>query len=139
MACWLVKTEPSTYSFGDLVAEKQTAWTGVKNPQAQLNLRAMKAGDRVAVYHTGGERAVVGTAVVAGAQRPDPTDREGKRIAVELAAGPPLAAPVTLAALRKVKAFAGSPLLVQGRLSVVPLTGAQWKALEALGRSARRD
>jgi predicted RNA-binding protein with PUA-like domain len=70
MASWLVKTEPSTYSFGDLVAEKKTLWTGVKNPQAQLQLRAMRKGDRVAVYHTGGEKAVVGTALVTGAPRP---------------------------------------------------------------------
>jgi predicted RNA-binding protein with PUA-like domain len=135
MACWLVKTEPSAYAFGDLVAEGKTAWTGVKNPQAQLQLRAMKKGDQVAVYHTGSEKAVVGTARVTGAPRADPTDPAGKRVAVELAPVRPLAAPVTLATLRAQRAFAGSPLLVQGRLSVLPLTAAQWKALEALGRS----
>jgi predicted RNA-binding protein with PUA-like domain len=134
MASWLVKTEPSAYAFGDLVAERRTAWTGVKNPQAQLHLRAMRKGDRVAVYHTGGEKAVVGTAVVAGAPSPDPTDRDGKRVAVQLAVGRPLAAPVALAALRDEAAFAGSPLLLQGRLSVLPLTAAQWKRLEVLGR-----
>jgi predicted RNA-binding protein with PUA-like domain len=134
MACWLVKTEPSTYAFGDLVAERGTAWTGVRNPQAQVNLRAMRKGDRVAVYHTGAEKAVVGTAVAAGGPGPDPTDPSGKRVAVRLAPARPLAAPVTLAALREVKAFAGSPLLLQGRLSVVPLTAAQWRAIEALGR-----
>jgi predicted RNA-binding protein with PUA-like domain len=134
MACWLVKTEPSTYSFGDLVAEGKTAWTGVKNPQAQLQLRAMKLGDRVAVYHTGGEKAVVGTAVVAGGPKSDPTDASGKRVAVDLTPVGPVAAPVTLAALRAQKDFAGSPLLVQGRLSVVPITAAQWKLIEALGR-----
>jgi predicted RNA-binding protein with PUA-like domain len=134
MASWLVKTEPSAYAFGDLVADRSTAWTGVKNPQAQLHLRAMRKGDRVAVYHTGGEKAVVGTAVVAGAPSPDPTDRDGKRVAVQLAVGRPLAAPVALAALRDEAAFAGSPLLLQGRLSVLPLTAAQWKRLEVLGR-----
>jgi predicted RNA-binding protein with PUA-like domain len=134
MASWLVKTEPSAYAFGDLVADRSTAWTGVKNPQAQLHLRAMRKGDRVAVYHTGGEKAVVGTAVVAGAPSPDPTDRDGKRVAVQLAVGRPLAAPVALAALRNEAAFAGSPLLLQGRLSVLPLTAAQWKRLEVLGR-----
>jgi predicted RNA-binding protein with PUA-like domain len=134
MACWLVKTEPSAYAFGDLVAERRTSWTGVKNPQAQLQLRAMRKGDRVAVYHTGGEKAVVGTAVVAGGPRPDPTDAAGRRVAVELQAGKALAAPVTLAALRAERAFAGSPLLVQGRLSVVPLTAAQWKVIEVRGR-----
>jgi predicted RNA-binding protein with PUA-like domain len=134
MACWLVKTEPSAYAFGDLVSEGKTDWTGVKNPQAQLQLRAMKKGDRVAVYHTGGEKAVVGIAVVEGGPRSDPTDKDGKRVAVELAPVRPLAAPVTLAVLRAQKGFAGSPLLVQGRLSVLPLSAAQWKLLEALGR-----
>ena len=136
MASWLVKTEPSTYAFGDLVAEGKTLWSGVKNPQAQLQLRAMKVGDQVAVYHTGGERAVVGTAVVTGAGRPDPTDKDGKRVAVELAPVRPLAAPVTLAALRGESGFAGSPLLTQGRLSVLPLTAAQWKRIGSLGRRA---
>jgi predicted RNA-binding protein with PUA-like domain len=132
-ACWLVKTEPSSYAFGDLVAERKTAWTGVKNPQAQLHLRAMKKGDLVAVYHTGGERAVVGTALVVGAPRADPTDLAGKRVAVELAPVRSLATPVTLAALRVQPGFAGSPLLVQGRLSVLRLTAAQWKLIEAMG------
>lgn len=134
MASWLVKTEPSTYAFGDLVAERKTLWSGVKNPQAQLQLRAMRRGDQVAVYHTGGEKAVVGTAAVTAAACPDPTDRAGKRVAVELAPVKPLAAPVTLAALRGEAAFAGSPLLTQGRLSVLPLTAAQWKRIVALGR-----
>jgi predicted RNA-binding protein with PUA-like domain len=137
MAHWLVKTEPSAYSFGDLLAEGRTAWTGVKNAQAQLHLRAMRRGDGVAVYHTGGEKAVVGTAVVAGAPRPDPTDRDGKRVAVDLEPARPLPHPVALATLRSARVFAGSPLLLQGRLSVVPLTAAQWKALAALGRPAR--
>ena len=136
MARWLVKTEPSSYSFDDLLAEKRTDWTGVKNSQAQLQLRAMRKGDQVAVYHTGSEKAVVGTALVSVAARPDPTDREGKRVAVELAPARALAAAVTLAALRAERCFAGSPLLVQGRLSVLPLTAAQWKVIEALGRRA---
>jgi predicted RNA-binding protein with PUA-like domain len=135
MACWLVKTEPSTYAFDDLLAEKRTTWTGVKNPQAQLQLRAMKVGDRVAVYHTGGERAVVGTALVSRAARPDPTDRQARRVAVVLVPSRPLAAPVTLARLRSERAFAGSPLLLQGRLSVLPLTAAQWRVVQVLGRA----
>jgi predicted RNA-binding protein with PUA-like domain len=134
MGYWLVKTEPSSYAFGDLVAERRTAWTGVKNPQAQLNLRAMRKGDRVAVYHTGGEKAVVGTARVAGGPSPDPTDPAARRVAVVLTPAGALAAAVTLGALRSEKAFAGSPLLLQGRLSVVPLTAAQWKVIGALGR-----
>jgi predicted RNA-binding protein with PUA-like domain len=99
----------------------------------------MKKGDRVAVYHTGGEKAVVGTAVVAGGPRSDPTDHGGARVAVELAPVGPLAAPVTLAELRLQKVFAGSPLLVQGRLSVLPLTAAQWKLIGSLGRAQARS
>jgi predicted RNA-binding protein with PUA-like domain len=132
MAHWLVKTEPSTYAFEDLTRERRTAWTGVANPQAQLNLKLMRAGDEVAVYHTGAVKAAVGLATVARAAYPDPTG-QGKLVCVDLAAGRPLAAPVTLAALKEAKAFAGSPLVTQGRLSVVPLTAAQWKALLAMG------
>ena len=134
MACWLVKTEPSAYAFGDLVAEGKTAWTGVKNPQAQLQLRAMKKGDRVAVYHTGGEKAVVGTAVVTGAPRSDPTDpgREagGRRAGAGASPGRTGHAGGRCGPQQ---AFAGSPLLVQGRLSVLPLSAAQWKLIEVAG------
>jgi predicted RNA-binding protein with PUA-like domain len=132
MAHWLVKTEPSTYAFEDLTRERRTAWTGVANPQAQLNLKLMRAGDEVAIYHTGAVKAAVGLGTVARAAYPDPTG-QGKLVCVDLAAGRPLAAPVTLAALKEAKAFAGSPLVTQGRLSVVPLTAAQWKALLAMG------
>jgi len=132
MAHWLLKTEPSTYAFDDLAREKRTAWTGVANPQAQLNLKAMKPGDEVAVYHTGPVKAAVGLGTVARAAYPDPSG-DGKQVCVDVKAGKALAAPVTLAALKEAKAFAGSPLVTQGRLSVVPLTAAQWKALVAMG------
>ena len=132
MPCWLLKTEPSVYAFADLLLDRKTRWDGVSNAQAQLNLRAMLRGDAVAVYHSG-EKAAVGLARVARAAYPDPGDPAGRRVAVDLAAGEPLARPVTLAALRAEKAFGGSPLLRQGRLSVVPLTAAQWKALLRLG------
>lgn len=133
MAAWLLKTEPSAYAFADLRREGTTAWTGVKNPQARLHLKAMKAGDAVAVYHTGAEKAAVGLGAVARAAYPDPAGGAGA-LAVDVEAGAPLAAPVPLAALKAEKAFAGSPLLTQGRLSVVPLTAAQWKALLRLGK-----
>jgi len=132
MAHWLLKTEPSAYSFDDLGREGRTAWSGVANAQAQLNLKAMRVGDAVAVYHTGSVKAAVGLAVVARAGYPDPTG-DGKLVCVDVKAGRALARPVTLASLKGVKVFAGSPLLVQGRLSVVPLTAAQWKALVAAG------
>jgi predicted RNA-binding protein with PUA-like domain len=133
MAAWLLKTEPSAYAFDDLLREGRTAWTGVKNPQARLHLGAMAVGDEVAVYHTGGEKAAVGLATVARAAYPDPDAGPGG-VCVDVAAGARLAAPVTLAALKADQAFAGSPLLTQGRLSVVPLTAAQWKALLRLAK-----
>jgi predicted RNA-binding protein with PUA-like domain len=132
MAHWLLKTEPSTYSFDDLVRERRTAWTGVANPQAQANLKAMRPGDGVVVYHSG-VKAAVGLGEVARAAYPDPTS-DGALVCVDVAAGAPLASPVTLDTLKGSAAFAGSPLLKQGRLSVVPLTAAQLKALLALAK-----
>ena len=131
---WLLKTEPGTYSYEDLEREKRARWDGVTNPVALRNLRAMKAGDRVLVYHTGDEKAAVGLAEVARAAYPDPTDRTRALACVDLSAAGPLPGPVTLAAMRASRAFAGSPLLRQGRLSVVPLTEEQWAAIEDLAR-----
>jgi predicted RNA-binding protein with PUA-like domain len=133
MAFWLLKTEPSEYAFADLVRDRETAWTGVVNPQALANLRAMRAGDQVAIYHSGEKRAV-GVARIARAAYPDPKAGDPRRVAVDVEAVAALPAPVPLEDLRSEKAFAGSPLLRQGRLSVVPLTGAQWKAMERLAR-----
>jgi predicted RNA-binding protein with PUA-like domain len=133
MPCWLVKTEPSTYAFADLVRDRKTRWDGVSNAQAQANLRAMREGDAVVVYHSG-EKAAVGLARVSRGPSPDPGDPAGKRVAVELAAGEPLATPVPLEALRAEPAFDGSPLLRQGRLSVLPLTAAQLAAVRRLAR-----
>ncbi len=132
MAHWLLKTEPSEYAFADLVRDRETAWTGVTNPQALANLRAMRAGDRAAIYHSGEKRAV-GLARIARAAYPDPEAGDPKRVAVDVEAVAPLHAPVSLEDLRSEKAFAGSPLLRQGRLSVVPLTDAQWEAIGRLG------
>lgn len=133
MAYWLLKTEPGSYAFADLVREGRTAWTGVKNPTAQKHLRAMKAGDRAAVYHTGDEKAAVGVAEVAREAYPDPGGG-GALACVDLVPREPLPAPVALGALKAHPAFAGSPLVRQGRLSVVPLTAEQWKALQALAK-----
>ncbi|HET9555176.1 MAG TPA: EVE domain-containing protein [Anaeromyxobacteraceae bacterium] len=132
MARWLLKTEPSTYSFDDLVRERVTAWTGVSNPQAQAHLKAMAPGDELVVYHSGVKEAV-GLATVVKAAYPDPTV-DGGTVCVDVKAGARLAAPVGLDALKGSRPFEGSPLLRQGRLSVVPLTAAQWDALLALGR-----
>jgi predicted RNA-binding protein with PUA-like domain len=126
---WLLKTEPSTYSYQDLEREGRATWDGVKNPVALKNLRAMKEGDAVLIYHTGDEKAVVGTALVARAAYPDPKAKDPRLVVVDLTPGGRLARPVTLAEIREIAAFADSPLLRQGRLSVVPLTKAQWNAL----------
>jgi predicted RNA-binding protein with PUA-like domain len=124
---WLLKTEPSDYSFEDLGREKTTAWTGVTAPAARKNLRSMSKGDRVVVYHTGDVRAAVGLATVASPPRPDPADPKGT--VVDVKAGKPLKRPVTLAELKKEKLFAASPLVTIGRLSVVPLTPEQYAFL----------
>jgi predicted RNA-binding protein with PUA-like domain len=130
MAFWLLKTEPGTYSWDDLVREGRTPWNGVANPQAQANLRAMKEGDRVVVYHSGEKRAI-GVAEVVRAAYPDPT-ADGELVCVDVRAVEPLPAPVPLEALKLEPAFEGSALVRQGRLSVVPLSPAEWKDLAAL-------
>lgn len=129
---WLVKTEPGSYSWADLVREKRTVWDGVKNPAALKNIASMRQGDGVLVYHTGGEKAVVGVGRVARAPYPDPALSNPKRLVFDLAAGQALARPVGLSELRSLAAFGESPLVRQGRLSVVPITDAQWKAVERL-------
>jgi predicted RNA-binding protein with PUA-like domain len=128
----LVKTEPSTYAWADLVREGKTAWTGVKNPAAQLHLRAMGTGDLVFVYHTGGEKAVVGVARVARGAYPDPTAGSAKLQAVDLEPVRPLARPVPLADLRQEPALARWDLLTNSRLSVMPVPDAAWKKVESL-------
>lgn len=127
MAYWLLKTEPEEYSWENLVEDQATAWTGVSNPQAQANLRAMQAGDRTVIYHSG-ERRAVGIAEVVKAAYPDPDGG----VCVDVKAVEPLPAPVPLEALKLEPAFDGSVLLRQGRLSVVPLSPAQWKDLAGL-------
>lgn len=131
---WLVKTEPEEYSFARLCEEKRGVWDGVTNPAAQKNLRAMQVGEQVFVYHTGGEKAVVGVAKVVGAARTDPKYPNGKLVVVDLEPVAALGRPVTLAEIKALPLFADSPLVRQGRLSVVPLTAAQVKAIEELGR-----
>ncbi|WP_242344924.1 EVE domain-containing protein [Anaeromyxobacter terrae] len=126
MAYWLLKTEPSAYAWDDLAREGTTAWTGVSNPQAQANLRAMQVGDRAVIYHSGEKRAV-GVAVVVRIAYPDPTG-DGT-VCVDVRAAEPLPAPVPLEALKQEPAFEGSALLRQGRLSVVPLSPAEWRDL----------
>lgn len=122
MACWLVKTEPSDYSIEDLEREETAVWSGVKNAAAQLNLKAMKAGDLVLIYHTGKEKAVVGTGKVVRGAFADPTDKAGKMVAVEIGAGERFAKPVTLGEIKADGRFKEWGLVKIGRLSVVPTT-----------------
>ena len=121
---YLLKTEPSTYSFADLQRDKTTVWDGVTNPVALKNLREMKAGDRLVIYHTGDEKSAVGTASVVSVDAADPKNPQ-----VKIEAGDAIGKPVTLAEMKSDKLFADSPLVRQGRLSVVPLTKEQWKFL----------
>jgi len=121
---YLLKTEPSTYSFADLQGEKSTIWDGVSNPVALKHLRGMKAGDRLVIYHTGDEKSAVGTASVVSVEVSD-----AKNPQVKIKVGRANAKPVTLAEAKSNQLFAESPLARQGRLSVVPLTEAQYKFL----------
>lgn len=121
---YLLKTEPSTYSFADLQRDKETVWDGVHNPVALRNLGEMQPGTRLVIYHTGDEKAVVGTASVVSVDTSNPKDP-----AVKIKAEKPLAKPVSLAQIKSNKLFADSPLVRQGRLSVVPLTKEQYKVL----------
>jgi len=121
---YLLKTEPSVYSFANLEEEKTTIWDGVTNPAAVKHLREMKPGERLAIYHTGDEKSAVGTAAVVSV---DATDAKSPQVRIKV--GKAIAAPKTLPEIKANKLFADSPLVRQGRLSVVPLTEAQWKWL----------
>jgi predicted RNA-binding protein with PUA-like domain len=121
---YLLKTEPTVYSFADLQRENTTIWDGVTNPVALKNLRAMKPGDSLIIYHTGDEKSAVGTATVVSVDASDPRNPQ-----VKIKAGKPLPKLVTLAEIKANKLFADSPLVRQGRLSVVPLTDAQYRHL----------
>jgi len=135
MARWLLKTEPSTYSFDQLVQDKKTTWDGVANATALQNIRAMKKGDVVLVYHTGNEKAAVGVAEVASDPYPDPTKKDEKLVVVDLKPRRKLAKPVTLAQIKGDPAFAGWDLLRIGRLSVVAVPDTMWARIEALSES----
>ena len=119
---WLVKQEPSSYSWSDFVAEGETSWTGVRNYTARNNLRNMREGDEALFYHSGEEKAVVGIAKVTRTAHPDPTAKEGDWSTVNLAPIKPLRRPVTLREIKANQRLTGIPLVRQSRLSVMPLT-----------------
>jgi predicted RNA-binding protein with PUA-like domain len=128
---WILKTEPSTYSFDRLLKERTTVWDGVSNPLALKHLREMAVGDKVLIYHTGNEKAAVGLAHVTRSAYPDPKD--AKLVVVDLQADRPLPKPVPLAAVKADSAFADLALVRMGRLSVVPVKPDQWKRLMEMG------
>jgi len=128
---WLLKTEPTTYGWADLARERRATWDGVSNPVALGHLRAMRKGDEAFVYHTGGEKAIVGIARVASDPYPDPKLSDPKRVVVDLEPVRPLARAVTLASVKADKRFADFALVRQSRLSVMPVTAVQWDQLLA--------
>jgi len=130
---WLIKTEPSAYGYDDLERDGRTVWDGVTNPVALKNLRAMREGDRVFVYHTGSVKAAVGIAEVTRAAYAAAKGKDARLVVVDLKAVGRLKTAVSLAEIKALPAFAESPLVRQGRLSVVPLSAAQWKAIETRG------
>lgn len=130
---WLVKTEPETYSWRDFVRDRTTAWTGVRNNAARLHLRAMRPGDLVLVYESVSTKAVLGTARVTRAAFPDPTAEEPGWVAVQLAATASLAQPVPLAAIKADPALRDMTLLRISRLSVQPVTAAEYARILQLG------
>lgn len=133
MNYWLVKQEPSAYSWDDFVRDKKTAWTGVRNFQARANLAAMKKGDSVLFYHSVTGKAVVGLAEVVKTAYPDPTADEGDWICVDLKPLKPLPRPVTLETIKQTEALAQMALVRQSRLSVMPVTDAQARQILKLG------
>lgn len=138
MPNWILKTEPSTYSFADLERERRAVWDGVTNPVALRNLREMREGDDVLIYHTGDEKAAVGLAKVVKPAYPDPKSGDGKLVVVDIAPVRPLARPVTLAAIKADLAFKDMALVRQGRLSVVPVAADLWKRLLHMAGEGKR-
>ncbi|PYQ14728.1 MAG: EVE domain-containing protein [Acidobacteria bacterium] len=132
---WLLKTEPSAYGYDDLEREGRTTWDGVSNPAALKNLRSMKEGDRAVIYHTGDERSAVGLAEVVRSAYADPKRGDPKLVVVDLVPRGRFKRAVTLDEIKSLALFNDSPLVRQGRLSVVPLTAGQWKALTARGEA----
>jgi predicted RNA-binding protein with PUA-like domain len=135
MAHWLVKSEPETFSWDEQLqlGAKGGAWTGVRNHQAKTHLAAMATGDTAFFYHSGGEKAVVGIVEVTKAAYPDPTDASGKFVCVDVKAKGALKTPVTLAAIKAAPALKDMVLVKNSRLSVQPVTAAEWKKVCAMG------
>jgi predicted RNA-binding protein with PUA-like domain len=136
VARWLLKTEPSTYSFDDLAREKTTVWNGITNAAALIHMRSMKKGDAVLVYHTGDERAVAGIATIASAPFPDPDAGNEKIVAVKVKAGKRLKNAVPLSTIKDDATFKDWELLRIGRLSVVPVPDRIWERVIELSNQS---
>lgn len=132
MPHWLLKSDPETYSFQDLIRDKFTMWDGVRNYQARKFLKQMKKDDVAFIYHSQEEKSVVGTAKVTRPAYPDPTDKTGEWVVVGLAAGKSAKRPVTLEVIKKDPILKALPLVKQSRLSVMPVSGPQAKRLNEL-------
>lgn len=131
---WLLKSEPSAYSWDDLVRDGRTAWTGVRSHQAALWLRAMRKGDLALFYHSNKGLEAVGVAAIVREAYPDPTDESGRFVAVDISPRQALAKPVTLAAMKATAALSAMPLLRQSRLSVVPISPDEWAVILAMAK-----
>ena len=135
MGQWLVKEEPEHYSYDELVRDRKTVWAGVRNPLAQKHLRTIRKGDRIFYYHTGKEKAVVAVAKALGDAYPDPSDAEGKLFVVDVAPEKKLPRPVRLAEIKADAAFESFALVRMSRLSVMPVSDAEWARIEKLSRT----
>jgi predicted RNA-binding protein with PUA-like domain len=129
---WLFKEEPTHYGYDELVKDKKTMWSGVRNPLAQKHLRSVKKGDRIFYYHTGDEKAVVGVAKALGDAYADPADKTGKASVVDVAPVKKLPRAVTLAEIKADQSFADFPLVRISRLSVMPVSDAEWARIEKM-------
>src|SRR6476659_9374334 len=127
---WLFKEEPTHYGFDELVKDKKTTWSGVKNPLAQKHLRSVRKGDRIFYYHTGAEKAVVGICKALGDAYADAGDKAGKASVVDVAPVQKLTRPVTLAEIKADSSFKDFPLVRISRLSVMPVSDAEWARIE---------
>jgi predicted RNA-binding protein with PUA-like domain len=136
VAFWILKSEPEVYSYADLVRDGGTVWDGVSNNAALLHLRRMQPGDRALIYHTGDERRAVGLAEVRSGPYPDPGLDDPKLVVVDVAPLGELDRPITLAAVKADPFFANFALVRQGRLSVVPVSDAEWERLMAMATAS---
>jgi predicted RNA-binding protein with PUA-like domain len=133
MAYWLMKSEPSAYSWDQLVKDGKTNWSGVRNYQAAINLKAMKPGDRAFFYHSNEGLAIVGIMEIVKAAYPDPTDKAGRFVMVDVKPLMPVPNPVTLSAIKAEPKLKEMKLVRQGRLSVSPVSAEEWKLICKLG------